>query len=264
MIQDLRDHDLELLSQYLDGELGASESRALEIRLRAEQELGTALLRLSQLDHRLRDAFALGDAVPPAVTALLEEPWADSLATENASASPGSARVLAFPGATVAPSRPANQPTWMFAAAASVALALGLGLMTQMGKTPDSALPGSDRLVSAALDTQLSGDGWTRLDDGRELQTVLSFPHEDGGWCREFLLRGGDSDWRAVACRDADRWVTKAAGLESYLESTDAYRPAGASDSEDVAVFISQHAADIALGHEEEQAMIASGWSPRP
>ena len=121
-------------------------------------------------------------------------------------------------------------------------------------------LPGNDRIVSATLDTQPSGADWVELGDGRELRTVLTFPHEDGRWCREYLLRGGNADWRAVACRADDRWVTQAAGLESFLDSADAYRAAGAEDSEPVAVFINQHAADIALGAAQEQALMKDGW----
>ncbi len=122
-------------------------------------------------------------------------------------------------------------------------------------------MPGNDALVSAALDTQPSGSDWAALGDGRELQPVLTFPHEDGSWCREYLLRGGSADWRSVACRQEGRWVTQAAGLESFLDRSDAYRPAGADDSASVAVFISQNAADIALGFDEEQALIARDWN---
>jgi hypothetical protein len=148
----------------------------------------------------------------------------------------------------------------MYAIAASVVGAIALSLVTDLSQTPENQLPGNDGLVSVALNSVPSGDGWARLKDGREIQPVLSFPHEDGRWCREYLLRGGDADWRVVACREDSEWVTQAAGLESYLEATDAYRPAGASDSAQVASFISQHAGDIALGRKAERALIERSW----
>jgi hypothetical protein len=122
-----------------------------------------------------------------------------------------------------------------------------------------SQLPGNDRLVDAALDQLPSGRGWSTLADGRELQPVLTFPHREGNWCREYLLRG-DDNWRAVACHDGSRWVTQAAGLESFMDSGAAYRPAGAADAAPVAVFIDQNAADIALDAQAE-AQLLSRWS---
>lgn len=256
MKQLLSDQDIELLSQYLDGELEPPLSRALEVRLRTESALQEGLLKMQELNQRLRDSLAAHDTVPTAVESLLQQ----TVTTGGAAleTSPG-ATVLPFPGSAPAAAATAR-PVWMYAVAASFVGAIALGLVTDLGQSPQNRLPGNDSLVTAALDTLSSGDGWAELSDGREIQPVLSFPHEDGRWCREYLLRGGESDWRAVACREQDSWVTQAAGLESYLDSTDAYRPAGASDSAPVASFISQHAGDIALGREAESDLIKRHW----
>ncbi|MFT4769508.1 MAG: hypothetical protein ACI8RN_002653 [Glaciecola sp.] len=252
MNQVLSDQDIELLSQYLDGELAPVLSRELETRLHSEVALQAGLLRMQELNQRLRDALAERDYIPEAVKSLLQEPTADVDALPSAT-------VLAFPGHTQAPAASAT-PVWMYTLAASFVGAIALTLLTDLGQSPQNSLPGNDALVTAALDELPSGDGWAALKDGRKIQPVLSFPHEDGRWCREYLLRGGDSDWRAVACREQDNWITQAAGLESYLEPTDAYRPAGANDSAPVASFISQHAGDIALGRDAESALINSRW----
>ena len=98
------------------------------------------------------------------------------------------------------------------------------------------------------------------LADGRALQPVLTFPDRDGNWCREFLLRDGDQDWRGVACREAGRWETQVVARETFLAAEEAYRPAGAGDNDKVAGFITRNAADIALGASDEQALITSGW----
>jgi hypothetical protein len=105
-----------------------------------------------------------------------------------------------------------------------------------------------------------SGTDWLPLEDGRMLQPVLSFAHRDGTWCREYLLRDAQHDWRGVACRSNGTWTTQALGREDYLDSTNAYRTASAGDSQPVALFITENAADIALGREQEQALINTGW----
>lgn len=251
------EQDLNLLSQYLDGELAPALSRDLESRLHSEVRLQAGLVRMQELNQRLRDALAERDQIPEAVTSLLE------LATPENDGEMSGASVLKFPGrAPDAPVATASRSPWMYAVAASFVGAIALSLVTDLGgKGGPSRLPGNDTLVTAALDSVPSGDGWAALDDGREIQPVLSFPHEDGRWCREYLLRGGASNWRAVACRGDGGWSTQAAGLESFLEGADAYRPAGASDSAPVASFISQHAGDIALGRSAEMALINSGWN---
>lgn len=252
----LNDQDIELLSQYLDGELAPSLSRTLETRLHSEVELQAALVRMQELNQRLRDALSERDDVPETVHALLQDNSSEALPDcEN-----NSATVLAFPGQTQPPTTARQKPVWIYALAASFVGAIALTMVPGPDTSPQNRLPGNDSLVTAALDHLPSGDGWSSLKDGREIQPVLSFPHEDGRWCREYLLRGGESDWRAVACRENSRWVTQAAGLESYLETADSYRAAGANDSAPVESFISQHAGDIALGRETESALIKSNW----
>jgi hypothetical protein len=248
----ISDEDVALLSQYLDGELAPEESRLLEARLSAEAELRSDLARLQELNQRLRDMLSERSTVPAEVHALL-----DNRGQAGNAAATG--KVLRFPSQQ--PNQERRRKTdrngpWPFAIAASVVVAVSAAFILNTSTTPESGLPGNDRLVSAALDRQTSGSGWADLGDGREIQPILTFPHQDGRWCREYLLRGGEADWRAVACRGDDRWVTQAAGLESYLDAGNAYVPAAANDAEPVAVFISQHAADIALDLEAETALL--------
>ena len=244
-----RDDDIEILSRYIDGELPANDSRALEARLHDDADLRAQLVKLEELNPLLSDALSERGSIPETVLGLLDQ--------QPAQAAADTGNVVSFPsrGAAAAVN---SQPRWGFAMAASLAAAVALSLVLSTDKSP--SLPGNDALVSQGLDQQASGSDWAALGDGRELQPVLTFPHEDGRWCREYLLRGGDADWRAVACREGDRWVTQAAGLESFLDSTEAYRPAGAADSASVAVFIRQNAGDIALGLSEEKALLDNGW----
>lgn len=248
---ELDDQDMELLSQYIDGELGAPESRALEARLHEDSSLQSVMLRMQELNHRLSDMLNEDASIPEHISEALK-PAPKSPLEETG------AIVLNFPGGKI-PSRTASTPRWAYALAATLLAAFAVVLVNDNTSSRNTPWD-NNALVSTALDKAPSGSDWSSLADGSEIQPVLTFPHDDGRWCREYLLRSSEADWRAVSCREEGRWVTQAAGLESYLETSDAYRAAGASDSAPVAVFISQHAADIALGREQETVLIQQRW----
>jgi hypothetical protein len=63
-----------------------------------------------------------------------------------------------------------------------------------------------------------------------------------------------------VACRDNGEWVNQVVGSEVFLEQETQYRPAGAGDTEQVARFIDETATDVALGPQQEAALISAGW----
>lgn len=247
----VNDHDFELLSQFADGELNDMDARRLEQRLQTDSGLRATLTAIKALDTSLQDVLQARDAVPVSISDRVAQAVDSDMQTGD--------NVVHFPAAS---GRAAAVRTshWPLAAAASLVAALGVALVMQQPEPLAPGLPGNDPLVSASLDASSSGAGWVALEDGRELQPVLTFAHRDGTWCREYLLRSEGSDWRAVACREGQRWVTQAAGLESYLDSASGYRPAGASDSAPVSVFISENAADVALGAEEELKLITEGW----
>jgi len=241
----MNDSDIELISRYIDGDLDAAERQALETRLRAEPPLSAQLAKAEALDTEIKTALhASGtDSVPPRIAAML------GASSDN---------VVAFPSRE----RPANR--WQFAMAASVAAVCGV-LITQTIRDSSPGVPEllqEDRLLSAALEKMPSmADDWEILEDGRQLRPILTFPSTSGNWCREYLLSTGDNDWRGVACRDeAGAWMTEALGSESFLNPGDAYQPAGAGDADQVATFIGENAADIALSRSQESALITGGW----
>lgn len=246
------DRDLELLSQMIDGELDPAARAALERRLAGEASLRDTLASLQALNSALRAAAQRHPGVPPQVEDLLrKQPQASTAAGE-------AGKVLPFPG-TPSAAQP-RRPAWPLALAASLLLVAGATWIALERGTADSTLPGDDRLVGDVLESAPSGSSWRKLGDGRAVQPVLTFAHRDGTWCREFLLRDGGQDWRAVACRSGDRWQTQAVGREAYLEGGAGYRPAGAGDAAPVALFISENAADIALDRQRETSLIERGW----
>ncbi|MHA7815670.1 MAG: anti-sigma factor family protein [Pseudohaliea sp.] len=234
----MTDRDFELLSQYLDDELDSAARAALEQRLAAEPELADLLARLRRLDGQIAASVCASatDSVPEHVADLLRED--DKVVPLCA---------------------PLRRAAWPAALAASVIAATALLLVP--GEDGQQPLTGSDTLLAGALESEPSrAEGWVMLADGRALQPVLTFPSRDGSWCREFLLRDDNQDWRGVACRDAGNWQTQVVARETFLAAEEVYRPAGAGDNDKVAGFITRNAADIALGAREERALIASDW----
>jgi hypothetical protein len=230
--------DIELLSRFMDGELDLADRDALEARLEAEPALAAKLATLRQNDALLAQVFNSGPAtrIPAHATVALAD-------RDN---------VVALPfGRRFAP----------LAAAASLVLGIGAVLMQLDTPTTGSRSPAMDAMLASALETLPSrADGWDTLEDGSQLRAVLTFPAADGKWCREFLMASDAKHWRGVACRDDDTWVTQVMGSEVFLEQATQYRTAGAGDSEAVARFIDETATDVALGPQQEQALIASDW----
>lgn len=236
--------DSELLSSWIDGELGPEGKLALEKRLDCEPRLRDIVDRMRANDDAIRDA--LTTSVPERVrTRLAAEELGAQIVPFPRS---GPAQVAVKGSRRLAP----------LAAAASVIAAIAVTFEFN-DKSDDSTYAMDDPRISAILESQPSGNEWWSAGEGREVQPVLTFAHEDGRWCREYLLRD-ENDWRAVACRSNSRWITQAVGLESYFDTADGYRPAGASDSATVSLFIREHGAGIALGRQEEDAKIHEGW----
>ena len=225
------DQDYELLSQYIDGELAAEATQQLRRRLLAEPELRATYDRMSKLDGSIRETFNVpgADTIPPRIASLLES-----------RRNPAERR----------------HAGWGFAIAASLIAATGLLLSPDWRQTETSAPS-----LAEVLDTApSSGTTWETLDDGRQIRPVLSFAHVDGTWCREYLLSDDGATYRGVACRTESTWVTSALDSQALPGGTNAYRPAGAGDSDAIANFIADNASGIALSSEEEAALIARRW----
>jgi hypothetical protein len=231
----MTEQDYELLSQYLDQELSPADANQLEQRLVAETALQAKLAELQTLQYQLQDTYsnAAAGPVPSDISALLQD-------------SPP--RIVQLPHRRVA--------NWGFALAASLVVAVAATQLAQQ-----SQQPGIDTLLSVALDNNPSrGSGWETLADGRNVRPVLSFQDTSGAWCREYLLTDKGTDWHGVACRDGDAWTTTVVASTELGDSSAAYRPAGASDSDTIADFIGLNATDIPLDARQEAELIARGW----
>lgn len=234
--------DFERLSQLLDGELDAVSGHQLEQRIAREPELASAWQELQAINATLRQAYAGAAAgIPQKITAMLDSAESQGPTKDN---------VVPFFR---------RQPLWPAALAASVVLAFAIALIPDDTGSPAST-PGLT--LAAALESLPSGDTWTSLEDGGQIQAVLTFPSLDGGWCREFALKqtSRKETQRGVACRTDGQWQTEVVAQAPEQESRDVYRPAGAGDSQAVHHFIRDQAADIPLSGPQEAALIDSGW----
>jgi len=229
--------DDHLLSMYIDNELDAERTIALVQRLRAEPALRTRLNALEANERLIRKVVARNThAAPDRLAAMLR--------AENVVVMGLSARLKRWGGAAVA-------------ASAAAVLAVVVNVNQSIVFNPMAM---DAQLASALEHSPSAASGWQALDDDRGFRSVLTFPAADGRWCREFLMAQSETQWRGVACRDNGQWVNQVVGSEVFLEQETQYRPAGAADSEKVARFIDETATDVALGPQQEAALIASGW----
>tara|TARA_R110001592_G_scaffold126336_1_gene337454 strand:- start:76946 stop:77650 length:705 start_codon:yes stop_codon:yes gene_type:complete len=229
------EQDYELLSQYLDGELSPVETSQLEQRLTAELGLQACLTELQTLQGRLQNIYsdAAVGPVPANISALLQD-------------SP--ARTVPLPQRRVA--------IWGLALAASLVVAVAATQLAQQNQQPDM-----NSALSVALDNSPSrSSGWETLSDGRRVRPILSFQGTSGAWCREYLLTDGNADWHGVACRNDGTWATAVLASTKIMAITTEYRPAGAGDSDAIAAFIDENAADIPLDARQEAELIARSW----
>lgn len=233
----MRVDDDHLLSMYIDGELDAERTIALAGRLKVEPSLRARLSAMENNDRLIKKIF-IGQSNEH------EQEVAALVRAEN----------------VVTLKRGARWREWTTGAiAASVIAAAALSLIIQK-PSEFNPMTMDVRLAQALEHSPSRASGWEVLDEDRDFRSVLTFPAADGRWCREFLLAHDESHWRGVACRDKGTWVNQVVGSEVFLEQETQYRPAGAGDTEKVARFIDDTAADVALGPQQEAALIASGW----
>lgn len=228
--------DDHLLSMYIDKELDAERTIALVTRLQRDASLRARLTSMEANDAALRRLVKAKASVPKHLAPLVK--------ADNVTIMP-SARNWTHP--------------------AGVALAAGFAVVVALVGSLNRAdvfnpMTMDPQLASALEHSPSQATGWERLENGRDFRSVLTFPAADGRWCREFLLAQDESHWRGVACRDNGKWESQVVGSEVFLEQETQYRPAGAGDSEQVARFIDETAADVALGPQQEAALISSGW----
>jgi hypothetical protein len=235
-LHDISDQDLEALSQFIDGESTEVEARTLRERLLAEPDLRAQYEHMKTADTRVRAAFSAKEleAVPPHVAAAL--------------------------GQDVVPAAGGTRFAWHHGAVAASVLAAAVLLVSpQWGGDPMD-----DATLASVLDSApSSASGWEALPGGDAVRPLLSFRNVEGAYCREYLLRSGDSAQRGVACRDvhsAGGWTVQVTVAQSLPGEASDYRPANSHDVDAIADYVAEHAAGDVLSLEEEAAAMSRGW----
>lgn len=130
----------EMLSAYLDGELGRDDAARLEDILAKDMELQGQLAALIEADQSAQEAYAaqLSEPVPEALISVIEAAPLGQVAAASQDAKP-------MPGpAPISPPEPANIPAppatsgWAIAAAVSGALLIGGAGGLYFGSAPTS------------------------------------------------------------------------------------------------------------------------------
>lgn len=230
------------LSAYIDGELSEREQAQLQQELASHPGLAMRLAEFQRNDALLKTLLHSKSDIPTSVTTTLTN-------SRNAANK----------------SRP-----WFkglqggLAIAATLTLAIGLTWNSDklgFNSVEKNGPPVMSHSLAQALEHNPSrAEGWDSISNTQKMRALLTFPAADGTWCREFLVASDASHWRGVACRHDNSWVTEVIGREVFLEQETNYRPASAQDMNKVARFIDQAATDVALGRDEETALLTKGW----
>jgi len=251
----------EKISAYLDGELDAAETAAIETEIGQSPTLAERVRRARELDRALASAFApvLNEPVPQRLLDLVANHPMSGLAAAPASL----AEMRARRDAASAWSR--FRP-WasLVAVAASLAAGFMIGTLRQpslsgaLGDGLSAASP-----LAAVLDSTPSGQT-ARTHAGGSVKPRTSFMASNGSYCREFDLQSGQASAAGVACRGQDGWRVEV--LAATGDSADrglaghGYAMAAGSAAPAVEAALRALGAGDPLDAAGEAQAIAGGW----
>lgn len=240
--------DDETLMALADGEVEPARAAQLHRAIAADPDLQARLHRFQQtrsLLAGLRQDSVAEDPLAAMIRASVKTGPQAAAAPHVAAphnAHLGAADRVAPPPANL------NRRPWLAAAASAAIVALGLGWWEWAGT---SAPQGFSTAELAALDRLPSGQVQP-LADGAELAMIASFAARDGGLCREYETRDGQSLRMVLACRDDAGWTPRFAAISQ--DGGNDYRPASGEGTIDQA--IAAIGADAPLTPEEEAAAL--------
>jgi hypothetical protein len=237
----------EQLSAFADGMLEGEEHARVAALVEADSVLSARVARMREAALALRSAFdeLLAEPPPERFSALFEVQGA---------------QVIQFP--TQTKSAAAKLPAWLGAAAAAcLAVAFIGGRLT----APDPSLvflPNggvrADGALERALDRQASGE-----DAERAVEIALSFPADDGQFCRVFRLRGAAADATGLACGVGGDWSVVALSQTPGTAGQAGYQQASGATPEAIVNAASERRAGDPLDGDAEEDAIRARWRSR-
>ena len=268
--------DDELLTAYLDGELDAVKMSEVERQLEQSPDLSRQLERLRATDTALKQAYHDIDErpLPDAVLNMLESFPASQEQTATEETGNDTADVIPFRGKSKSVS---HTPIWQIAAAASVALVIGLGIGRSLflpeSTAPEQTLilakPGTgpvepDSALFAVLENQPSAVPLTIDEqDGTVATPVMSFESIDNRYCREFSITSTSGGTRGVACKGDNQWVVEITVATVGQPAVDAgsYQTASQAIAPVIDNAIQSMIKGEAFGSERETQAIKEHWN---
>lgn len=247
-----REIDDETLMAYADGELEPDAAARVARAVQFDERLAARVA----LFRRTRETVAAdarehpAEPAPPALVAKVR-----TLAEREAQAGPATnVRALRAPAA---PARTMRR--WRLPAAASIALAVGLGAGFLAGRdraaAPGLQIPTLEEAVLASALTSVASGERTGLPNGAEIAAIASFLGGEGELCREFEYERTDSAVLAVACRDDGHWRVRFA-MSGPATPESGYAPASSLETLDA--YLSSIGAGQPLSPEDEAAALAA------
>jgi hypothetical protein len=234
----------EELSAYADGQLAEEERTRVAALVEADPALSARVARMRAAGLALRAGFdeVMNEAAPERFTALL---------------APKSAEVIQFPSKPKLAGK--SLPPWLgIAAAACFGIAFVGGRFTAPQPSLEFMADGGVRAhgaLSRALDRQASSS-----EANRVVEIALSFPAEDGQFCRVFRLRGAAADASGLACGAKGDWsivaLTEIPGSAGRAD----YQQADGAVPEAILNAASERRTGDPLDAEAEADAIRNGW----
>jgi hypothetical protein len=237
----------EQLSAFADGMLEGEERVRIAALVEADPALSARVARMREASLTLRSAF---DGV-------LEEAPPERFAAVFA---PASAQVIQFPSSPK-PAGMSLSPWLGAAAAACLAVAFIGGRLTAPQPSLQFLADGGVRahgVLEHALDHQASGD-----DPDRAVEIALSFPADDGQFCRVFRLRGAAADATGLACGAGGDWSVVALSQTPGSAGQSGYQQAGGAAPESILHAAGERRAGDPLDADGEEAAIRAHWRVR-
>lgn len=251
----------EHLSEYLDGQLAESESKALEAELEMNLKLAERLASLTEANEAVKMAYngEIDVPIPEHILAMLE-PQSGAAMNDN-----GAGNVV-----PLAPHRiKFNLSKWAAPLAASFAMMIGLTVgrgMTIASVDQDTlyaqmtGVIAIDNPLYEVLETSPSATNvMIGKENNLEIKPILTFTSRDGNYCREFKTQTPKSAARGVACREGAVWnVLMLNQTERSYEN--GFRTASGSSDNAIDQFIDDLLVGAPLNTVDEKKTINNQW----
>lgn len=244
------------ISAYLDGAMSAQEARAFEAEMECDPALAEAVMRLRGNDDLLKTAFDAPIHAPIG---------ADMLERFGLAGSPPASNIVDFAVAREARvertrARELMQHwRWPLAGALAASLVAVVTVGTQWTGSQPFDLESSKAFQVAMQD--LPSTTRTKLEDGRDVSSTLSFAAGDGRYCREFVLDGGSHSQSGIACRGIRDWSVEALvkGANTVPDGTEIRAAAGVDGLSLDSAYRRLNASDP-VDSTLEKDLISKGW----